>query len=65
MSAVDDVGAVGEPRGDGLIDIDHCCLVNIKGICVGPEDNELLLMALKLWKRMDYEIEERAAERVH
>ena len=27
VSAVDDVGAVGEPCGNGLIDIDHCFLL--------------------------------------
>jgi hypothetical protein len=37
VSAVDDVGTVGEPRGDGLIDIDHYFLVNIQAICVGPK----------------------------
>jgi hypothetical protein len=34
VGAVDDVGAVREPGGDGLIDIDHCFIVNTQALCL-------------------------------
>jgi len=63
VGAVDDVGAVGKPGGDGLIDINHCFIVIIQAICIGSKEDKLLLMAFQLWKRMEYEIEDQTDER--